>query len=1524
MGYLGKISAIVTANTGDFKPKLDAAAADVSKFARSMEGVLKSSAAQTSRAFDGIWTSLQRTERAMQAASSMKLSFKGIDGAIRDVDALNSRLASLAKRQVEVSVKGTGFKSQGELQSAYRGIKSSDVDTIRRLGGLQQAREYRGALNDKELASLDKFKSFGSLERFDKVIATMNSRAIDEANDKMRRLTSAAKELAGPVSATARTLESLSLDVQAQFAPAMNKASQAVENFKAAAEKGSVSETYFEGVRTRVEQTTAAVMRLVEAGKLAASGPRGNELAFQDPRLRDALTESAKLRGQAQNAPASILADGSVGRTVQQLSQLDDLAIRTRAEIEANKVLKVDTSAAEKRLSNVLLTSERVREELAASVNTVNASRAFTLGPARQEGGGLGLFGSQAGTATDQALARARELSSQFANLPESAQGALRGLAGVASNVANAVNDGTASAQNLSQVLDLLEGRIRSGAEASRAFTLGPARQEGGGLGLFGSQAGTATDQALARARELSSQFANLPESAQGALRGLAGVASNVANAVKDGTASADHLNQVLDRLASRMRDQSIGQFSRRASNLGPGGPENPPDGTNYLAGNLERRARGRMGGDVFEAGSQFDIGRQVDGIVGRVAAARSQLESLPEPIRAALIPSLQRATESAATLARAGFGATAAQIRNATAEAARFEQRVARSQRATNFSAQFGGPGRRGVEMELQGAQLGGYSAQLQLLQRELAGVSTQARAAATGPFDVLRAAIERAAGNGTLGLRQTRQEIQQLLRDAARATAGATGGSERGLMGRLQRAGDVGRGGFDKFTLAMQQAAFAIDDFFSVSGDMSQRIRAVGNNITQLGFVLGNTAGLVTALGASLLAQGVVAYIKFANSGREAEDSAKALNATLERQKSIVESLAEAFRSIASDIGSRGFKGATKDAAELSQRMDEIRKKQRDRNEARDAALSPEVQTIRATIVARQKELEKTSDINRSAALRADIEDLRRQERQAVRGLRGRQTPSVDQAIAEVQASRRRVSEGVIADVTRRAVGADGQGDPLAGARERNNQDERNAQRARLDELLLRQAPNNVERAVEARRIVERRLQLTRDTARQERGLFGTSSEGAAAEAEIARLQDLLNQMNAAVQGALDSLEVELSKQALLAATKIGNSLEALEKAIGAEASLTLQYTSELTTFVDQLKEAQGRLADAVESGDTGAAQAAREEIEALRESTREQVSAANSVAAFAAALDRVSAQLISTVLGESRSASEEARRAMNSADAAFGRGPAAREDARFAGRRNARLEREMRESENEERKLRRRREADVRGFEDDARRGNLDPATQQLIRQRDEAQAEIDKAVENNRPVNPNAVRRRDEAQSGLDRGFENTDAGRRNRLEANLFDQENARRKQREEDITRGRELMRTPAERAGLELTDSLRGLQAAFDEDPNGDPVRLASRQRKLAEEAARQAAPAIFGLADQVQNAILQGPSRAALQANDVTTTQGASELNRLLRGDDSAKNQDLVELQKQSKALDELVLIAKQNGAPPGIFDF
>jgi hypothetical protein len=69
----------------------------------------------------------------------------------------------------------------------------------------------------------------------------------------------------------------------------------------------------------------------------------------------------------------------------------------------------------------------------------------------------------------------------------------------------------------------------------------------------------------------------------------------------------------------------------------------------------------------------------------------------------------------------------------------------------------------------------------------------------------------------------------------------------------------------------------------------------------------------------------------------------------------------------------------------------------------------------------------------------------------------------------------------------------------------------------------------------------------------------------------------------------------------------------------------------------------------------------------------------------------------------------------------------------------------------------------------------------------------------------------------------------------------------------------------------------------------------------------------------DERQNALLQGPSRAALNVSDVSTSQGQSELTRLLRGDDPAKDVNLAELQRQTQALEDIKNTLKD--ANPGV---
>jgi RNA polymerase-interacting CarD/CdnL/TRCF family regulator len=67
--------------------------------------------------------------------------------------------------------------------------------------------------------------------------------------------------------------------------------------------------------------------------------------------------------------------------------------------------------------------------------------------------------------------------------------------------------------------------------------------------------------------------------------------------------------------------------------------------------------------------------------------------------------------------------------------------------------------------------------------------------------------------------------------------------------------------------------------------------------------------------------------------------------------------------------------------------------------------------------------------------------------------------------------------------------------------------------------------------------------------------------------------------------------------------------------------------------------------------------------------------------------------------------------------------------------------------------------------------------------------------------------------------------------------------------------------------------------------------------------------APMMKQIQMEREDMLLQGPSRKALQVSDVSTSQGASELTRLLRGDDSAKDLNLAELKKQSQKMEDLI---------------
>jgi hypothetical protein len=131
--------------------------------------------------------------------------------------------------------------------------------------------------------------------------------------------------------------------------------------------------------------------------------------------------------------------------------------------------------------------------------------------------------------------------------------------------------------------------------------------------------------------------------------------------------------------------------------------------------------------------------------------------------------------------------------------------------------------------------------------------------------------------------------------------------------------------------------------------------------------------------------------------------------------------------------------------------------------------------------------------------------------------------------------------------------------------------------------------------------------------------------------------------------------------------------------------------------------------------------------------------------------------------------------------------------------------------------------------------------------------------------------------------------------------------------------RGRELGMNERDRFAKQFREGAGGdIKARRQEiqDAGGDPAAFLEQSIKNQME---QVAPMLKGFEEERQTAQIQGPSRKALQVSDVSTSQGAAELTRLLRGDDTAKDVNLAELRKQTQKFDALIEIIKQQN--PGV---
>jgi hypothetical protein len=150
------------------------------------------------------------------------------------------------------------------------------------------------------------------------------------------------------------------------------------------------------------------------------------------------------------------------------------------------------------------------------------------------------------------------------------------------------------------------------------------------------------------------------------------------------------------------------------------------------------------------------------------------------------------------------------------------------------------------------------------------------------------------------------------------------------------------------------------------------------------------------------------------------------------------------------------------------------------------------------------------------------------------------------------------------------------------------------------------------------------------------------------------------------------------------------------------------------------------------------------------------------------------------------------------------------------------------------------------------------------------------------------------------------------------ERDAIDKEQTAQNQRDRAM-RGRDLGMTDRERFAKEFKEGAGAdinARAAQMRQGGDDPTKFLQQAVKNQMETV---APMLQQFEEERQNARLQGPSRAALKATDVSTSEGAAELTRLIRGDDSAKDVNLAELRKQTQKFDELIKAVQQ--ANPGV---
>jgi hypothetical protein len=389
---------------------------------------------------------------------------------------------------------------------------------------------------------------------------------------------------------------------------------------------------------------------------------------------------------------------------------------------------------------------------------------------------------------------------------------------------------------------------------------------------------------------------------------------------------------------------------------------------------------------------------QKAEAMASKVRSLQAALAELPIPVQAKLIPALEKAKQAVFAL---GNNPTARELARAAQEAVNLERNLKRAQASAQFRGNFGS--------FLNSNAVSSYAAQLNAIRQGMAAVGATASGPVATAIGKYQKALIDSANAGTLATDATKKDLDELLNKIAQVAQAQGNLKDKSQATAFVQnvlrsgAGDVGRMGMDKFNLAMQQGAFAVDDFMSSTGGLEFKLRAISNNLTQMAFILGNTKGLWIAVGAVIATTVGIPILKAIFDFSQFENQNKALNDELEKSKNIAEKTAEAYKELGKALRESGMGGAEGKASTFSE---DRRKEARDRAKAEVLQRSPEFAKAQARVNYFEKQLEETSDIGQRGRILRQLDEAKKQ-RDAIQS-RSIAPPSMSQVNADLNAAR------------------------------------------------------------------------------------------------------------------------------------------------------------------------------------------------------------------------------------------------------------------------------------------------------------------------------------------------------------------------------------------------------------------------------------------------------------------------------------------------------------------------------------